>query len=142
MLVEDNPVNQMVTKGMLGRLGFTCRIANNGAEGVGLWQRQYFDLIIMDCKMPVMDGFEATRQIRAHEEAAGEKKRIPIIAITANTKEGEVGRCLAAGMDDYLAKPVAIGALEGKCAHWLAKEAQDSGVIDMQKTALTSEVEK
>src|SRR6185503_10876305 len=102
LLVEDNAVNQKVAERMLRKLGHEVRIAVNGREAVDLCAGESFDLILMDCMMPEMDGFEATRAIRA---AAGEAARVPIVALTANAVAGDRERCLEAGMDDYMAKP-------------------------------------
>ncbi len=108
LLVEDNLINQGVAKALLGRLGLTVRVANNGAEAVDLFCAEAFDLVLMDCQMPVMDGFEATRHIRAWEQGQGQTKHgaLPIIALTANAMAGDRDACVAAGMSDYLAKPI------------------------------------
>lgn len=125
LLVEDNNVNQMVTKGMLKKLGCQVLVVSNGVEALGSLEYKSFDLILMDCVMPVMDGYTATREIRLRESAS--KQHVPIIAMTANISEGDEQRCLAAGMDDYLAKPVTAVALEAKLRHWLgAKQAFDT----------------
>jgi two-component system sensor histidine kinase/response regulator len=105
LVAEDNAVNQKVVAQHLKRLGATCVIAPDGREALALWQRAPFDLILMDCQMPVMDGFEATRLIRARETAAG-SARIPIIALTAGIADMDRQACLAAGMDDFMSKPV------------------------------------
>ncbi len=106
LLAEDNPVNQEVALGMLEALGCRTEIAVNGRQVVEAVSRTDFDLILMDCQMPEMDGYQATERIRQSEFAAGEsKKRLPIVALTAHAMEGDRDRCLASGMDDYLAKP-------------------------------------
>jgi CheY-like chemotaxis protein len=94
---------------MLEKLGCTVDIAVNGEETVELWQRHHYDLIFMDCHMPVMDGYEATQMIRQMES---EDEHIVIVALTANAMEGERQVCLNAGMDDFVAKPVTISHLE------------------------------
>jgi signal transduction histidine kinase/DNA-binding response OmpR family regulator len=104
LLVEDNPVNQAVARGMLDQLGCTVTSAVNGAEAVALAQAEPFDVILMDCQMPQMDGFTATRRIREWEAAEGQPA-MPIVALTANALEGDRDRCVDAGMNDYLAKP-------------------------------------
>jgi CheY-like chemotaxis protein/HPt (histidine-containing phosphotransfer) domain-containing protein len=106
LLVEDNPVNQSVALIMLKKLGLSVSLATDGAEAIDLVGRQDFDLLLMDCQMPGMDGFEATRRIRARERSQGRKPALPIIALTANALAGDREACLAAGMSDYLAKPV------------------------------------
>lgn len=113
LLVEDNKVNQQVASFMLKKLGYECQLAENGLEALDLLQQSEsdFDLILMDCQMPEMDGFEATKSIRAG--LAGEScKNIPILALTANAMEGDRQKCLDAGMDEYLAKPIQIDKLK------------------------------
>ncbi|EJN33223.1 putative protein with fused histidine kinase and response regulator receiver domaine protein [Pseudomonas sp. GM80] len=101
LLVEDNPVNQLVAKGMLGKLGCDVVVAAHGAEALDQLEFHQFDLVLMDCNMPVMDGYEASRQIRQ----SGRWPNLPIVALTANAMSEERERCRAAGMSDYLAKP-------------------------------------
>jgi signal transduction histidine kinase/CheY-like chemotaxis protein len=101
LLVEDNPVNQLVAKGMLGKLGCDVIVAAHGAEALDQLESRDFDLVLMDCNMPVMDGYEASRQIRR----SGRWPQLPIVALTANAMSEERERCRAAGMSDYLAKP-------------------------------------
>lgn len=116
LLVEDNPVNQLVAKGMLGKLGCEVLLANHGGEALTLLETQTVDLILMDCNMPVMDGYETTRQIRQKSEFA----ELPIIALTANALSDERERCRAAGMDDYLAKPFRKDELAVLLDQWLS----------------------
>jgi two-component system, sensor histidine kinase and response regulator len=104
LLAEDNPVNQEVAVAMLTRLGFQVDVADNGAVAVERMRSRSYDVVLMDCQMPQLDGFEATAVIR-QLEAQSHARRCPIIAMTANTMEGDKERCLAAGMDDYLPKP-------------------------------------
>ena len=101
LLVEDNPVNQLVAKGMLSKLGCEVTVAAHGGEALGELEKHEFDLVLMDCNMPVMDGYEASRQIRR----SGRWPQLPIVALTANAMPEERERCRAAGMSDYLAKP-------------------------------------
>jgi CheY-like chemotaxis protein/HPt (histidine-containing phosphotransfer) domain-containing protein len=100
-LVEDSEVNRMVVRTQLERGGYDVACAFNGLDAVDIFSRESFDLVLMDCQMPEMDGFDATRAMRRRE--AG--RRTPIIALTASALVGERDKCLAAGMDDYLAKP-------------------------------------
>ena len=116
LLVEDNPVNQLVAKGMLGKLGCEVLLANHGAEALSLLETQQVDLILMDCNMPVMDGYETTRRIRQKEAIV----KLPIIALTANALADERDRCRAAGMDDYLAKPFRKDELAALLDQWLS----------------------
>ncbi len=105
LLVEDHPINREVAVAALGSLGFRCTIACNGVEALDQLEQSDFDAILMDCQMPEMDGFEATRRIRQREALEGSDVHIPIIALTANAIKGDRERCLDTGMDDYLAKP-------------------------------------
>jgi len=108
LLVEDNAVNQKVAKQFLQRLGCEVEIADNGAEGFKAYQRDQFNIVLMDLQMPIMDGFTATRRIRDYE---GWGKRTPIVALTANAMTGQMERCLAAGMDGFLTKPLDVKQL-------------------------------
>ena len=109
LLAEDNPVNQMVVSKMLGKLGLTVVAVANGVAAVEAWKGGAFDVVLMDVQMPEMDGYDATMAIRALE--AGSSARTPILALTANAMKGDRERCLAAGMDDHIAKPVLLADL-------------------------------
>ncbi len=110
LMAEDNPVNQMVAQGMLDELGHATTVAGNGREAFELFKEQDFDLVLMDCQMPVLDGFKATQLIRQWENEHG-KEATKIIAVTANALGGDRERCLAAGMDDYVSKPFTTESL-------------------------------
>lgn len=110
LVAEDTPVNQMVAQRMLSRLECDVVIAENGEQALELAKEESFDLILMDCQMPVMDGYVATFEIRRHE-ARTDEHRIPIVAMTANAMKGDRERCLDAGMDGYIAKPVMLETL-------------------------------
>ena len=116
LLVEDNPINQALALAQLDGLGFEIELANNGAEALAACERADFELILMDCQMPVMDGFEASRRILA---ARNGRKAIPIVAMTANAMPGDRERCLEAGMVDFLAKPYRLSALLAIVARWV-----------------------
>jgi CheY-like chemotaxis protein len=116
LVAEDNTVNQTVITRMLQKLGHRVDVAANGLEAVSALRRIAYDLVFMDCQMPEMDGFGATRAIRAGE--AGTPRRIPIIALTANAMHGDREQCLAAGMDDYIAKPVTKQTLAAALERW------------------------
>ena len=103
LVAEDNPVNQLVATRMLQKLGVAVTVAANGREALNHALSADFDLILMDCQMPEMDGLEATRQLRA---SGGPRSEIPVVALTANAMAGDRERCLNAGMTDFLAKPV------------------------------------
>ena len=109
LLVEDDPVNERVASAMLAKLGLRMQVANNGQEAVTMVWDQDFDIVLMDCQMPVMDGFEATAAIRALPGDRG--RALPIIALTANAMSGDEQRCRDAGMSDFLAKPFALSRL-------------------------------
>jgi diguanylate cyclase (GGDEF)-like protein len=117
LVAEDNRTNQMVAAGMLAMNNCVCEFAANGREAVEAAKRSRFDLILMDCSMPEMDGYEATAHIRVAEEAQG--LRTPLVAMTANTQRGDAEKCMAAGMDDYLAKPITLVELRHKLQKWL-----------------------
>jgi signal transduction histidine kinase/CheY-like chemotaxis protein len=104
LLAEDNVFNQKVALGLLGRMGHQVTLANNGEEAVALFAANSFDLVLMDIQMPEMDGFRATELLRQHQQETGIK--VPIVAMTAHAMQGDRERCLAAGMDDYLSKPI------------------------------------
>jgi CheY-like chemotaxis protein/HPt (histidine-containing phosphotransfer) domain-containing protein/anti-sigma regulatory factor (Ser/Thr protein kinase) len=125
LLVEDNPINQQVAGAMLARLGLQMTLANNGREAVDLVREREFDLALMDCQMPVMDGYEATAAIRQLETSLD--KRLPIIALTANSMQGDEQKCLEAGMDGFLAKPFTLVQLQVLLARWLLPAPASQG---------------
>lgn len=118
LLVEDNPVNLGVVKKALSKLGLRCETAIDGKEALALFVRERFDIVFMDCQMPVMDGYEATRRIRQLESAES-LVPTPIVAMTANAMAGDREKCMKAGMDDYLPKPVNLSELRSRVASWL-----------------------
>ncbi|WP_270889459.1 response regulator [Pedococcus sp. 5OH_020] len=126
LLVEDNPMNQMVAEGILAALGYDVVLAMDGREAVSRFADDPYavDAVLMDCQMPVMDGYEATRTIRALE---GSGRRVPIIALTAAAVAGERERCLSAGMDDFLTKPVDVTQLQESLERWLAASEGGEG---------------
>ncbi len=123
LIVEDNLVNQKVTAAMLEKFGLQTELAQNGEEAVNRYVKDQYDLIFMDCQMPVMDGFQATRAIR-ELESNNQRRSTPIIAITANAMDGVSQQCKEAGMDDYLAKPIKKDQLENCISNWLATYKQ------------------
>ncbi|MEP0173759.1 response regulator, partial [Marinobacter sp.] len=110
LLVEDNPVNRTLTRRLLEKLGCDVMTANDGEAASSLWQWHPFDLIFMDCVMPRVDGFEATRRLRQWEKDHG-RDRVPVVALTASAMEKDEERCREAGMDSFVAKPVNIEML-------------------------------
>lgn len=119
LVVEDNPVNALVITAMIQRLGLQQQAAGDGEQALDWLQRERFDAVLMDCQLPVIDGYEATRQWRARERSHPSGRRLPIIALTAHASELDREQCLAAGMDGYLAKPVALQALSAELARHL-----------------------
>jgi len=117
LLVEDNPVNQRVAVHMLRRLGCEVECADDGVQAIARLTRTRFDLVLMDCQMPQMDGFEATRVIRDPTSAVLDHD-VPVIAMTANAFAEDRERCLLAGMSDFLAKPVVVAQLQSLIARW------------------------
>ena len=127
LVAEDNPVNQEVAMSMLRLLGCTADVAENGRKTVEAMARGGYDLVLMDCQMPEMDGYEAARAIRAAETT-----RIPIVALTANVMEEDRSLCLAAGMDDYLGKPFTIGQLREVLSRWLPERPRTEPVTETE----------
>jgi CheY-like chemotaxis protein/HPt (histidine-containing phosphotransfer) domain-containing protein len=119
LVAEDNPTNQTVIVMRMKGLGCDVDVANDGREAVRAVESESYDLILMDCQMPIMDGLQATREIRRREKGVW----IPIVAVTANAMEGERKRCLEAGMDDYISKPIRVPELVKALTYWLGDEA-------------------
>mgnify|MGYP002826177657 FL=1 len=115
LVVDDNEVNRRVACGYLRKLGFSCDIAEDGQQALDAVKTNPYGMVFMDCQMPVMDGYESTRAIREYLQG----KPLPIIAVTANAMEGDREKCLDAGMDDYLAKPLRKDTLYKMVEHWL-----------------------
>jgi signal transduction histidine kinase/CheY-like chemotaxis protein/HPt (histidine-containing phosphotransfer) domain-containing protein len=134
LVVEDNPINQKVAIGFLTHLGWEVDVAGDGLQGVEAATSSEYDVILMDCQMPRMDGYEATARIRARQ---GSERRIPIIALTAAAMPGDRQRCVDAGMDDYLSKPVDIARLDQILTEWTtgqgAASAETPGDIDLNR---------
>jgi CheY-like chemotaxis protein len=120
LLVDDIAINRYAGQVTLEKLGCVVTQANGGRESIELMRRGDFDVIIMDCQMPDVDGFAATRVQRLHEREQG-LKRIPILAVTANAMPGDRERCLDAGMDDHLSKPIELGTLSRMLGRWAPK---------------------
>jgi CheY-like chemotaxis protein len=119
LLVEDNEINMEVALEMLGSIGYGCDRAVNGYEAVEAVKRNRYDLVLMDCQMPLMDGYDATRRIREWERSERPGSRVPIVAVTAHAMKGDRERCMDAGMDDYITKPVESEDLAAAISRWI-----------------------
>lgn len=128
LLVEDNSINIIVAKGLIQMFGPTVEVAENGEQALDMLSKQRFDLVFMDCQMPIMDGYDCTREIRSSTSSVI-NHRVPIIALTANAMRGDREACLAAGMDDYISKPVEAETIHQMLKKWLAQD--DIAIRDM-----------
>ena len=126
LVVEDNVVNQKVAVRMLEKAGYRCDVAADGREAMEALSRIPYDLVLMDCQMPVMDGYQATAAIRKRE---GGGRHTPIVAMTANVMKADRERCLQAGMDDYISKPVSALALEEILREYVTKEVLPADMV-------------
>jgi PAS domain S-box-containing protein len=136
LVVEDNQINQLVAEGMLSRLGYEVELAGNGAVCLSRMagNPDRYDAVLMDCQMPVIDGFDATRAVRALQ---GEERHTPIIAMTASALTGERERCLEAGMDDFLTKPVDRDLLAEVLTRWIDRTSDEPAPAEPDRTAST-----
>lgn len=126
LVVDDNRANQQVAQGMLENLGCYCEVVSNGQEAVDQVIRGRFDLVLMDCNMPVMDGYDATRQIRKYEGA--ESGKLPILAMTANNSQKEIDKCEDVGMSDFLPKPLSLQSLGKQLERWLGEISGEESI--------------
>ena len=126
LLVEDNEVNKMVALELLQEADYQVSVANNGQEALGMLDKEVFDCVLMDCQMPIMDGYETTRTIRKNGNT------IPIIALTANAMSGDRKKCIDAGMNDYISKPFKFDELLNVLDKWISqnKIQSDSPIIN------------
>jgi CheY-like chemotaxis protein len=125
LVVDDHPINRRLIRMQVNCLGYAAEVAASGAEALQLWKSGRFGLILADCQMPEMDGYELARQIRALETWGG-GAHVPIVACTANALRGDCDACLAAGMDDYLPKPVELATLEDRLSRWLPQPLREA----------------
>jgi CheY-like chemotaxis protein/HPt (histidine-containing phosphotransfer) domain-containing protein len=130
LLAEDNLVNQKVARGTLEKMGYKVDIVSNGADAVAAWETGRYQVILMDCQMPVMDGYQATREIRLRERGAN---RVPIIALTAHAMKGAEQQCRDAGMDDYLTKPLDRARLGETIDRYLAPSNPGSRIVESMR---------
>ncbi|MDH5387699.1 MAG: response regulator [Gammaproteobacteria bacterium] len=138
LVVEDNMVNQKVAKGLLEKFGVRIDFAANGAEAISALQQLPYDLVFMDCQMPVLDGFDATRQIRDPATNVKDHK-IPIIAMTANAMQGDREHCIEVGMDDYISKPIDVLKVQQVLEHWLPEELRKQSAPGDNKIRLSQQ---
>jgi signal transduction histidine kinase/CheY-like chemotaxis protein len=131
LVAEDHTVNWMLVERLLARRGHLAVNATNGEQVLARLQEEQFDLILMDCQMPVLDGYETTRQLRREE--AGTGGHTPVVAMTAHAMQGDRERCIAAGMDDYLPKPITSAALDGVLDRWLPATSEPARPIDQAR---------
>ena len=127
LVVEDHPVNQTIIRAMLTRMGCDIDMADNGVQALSAFETNTYDLVLMDCQMPEMDGFDTTRALREREALNPTMGRVPVIALTALAMLGDAERCLAAGMDDYLTKPIQLEQLSAKMQRWRPTEEGTPG---------------
>ncbi len=130
LVAEDDAVNQKVIRRQLERLGYACEIASNGVEALNLWRRGHYTLLLSDLQMPEMDGYTLTREIRAAETPG---HRLPIIALTANSRPGEALRAEEAGMNGYLTKPISLAMLGEALKEWMHRGSDESAAALVQK---------
>ena len=124
LVVDDNKTNLLVLEAMLRKFGLEPDLTNNGSEALKVLANKRYDLVLMDCQMPVIDGYTATREIRTLEKARGQDQHLPIVAVTAHALEGDREACLEAGMDDYMMKPILLSELESILKRWLPKSVE------------------
>jgi PAS domain S-box-containing protein len=141
LVVEDNATNQAVAQGLLSSLGYNSDLAENGQEALNVLCEKHYDLVLMDCRMPVMDGYEATRRIR-QQESGCLNPDIPIVALTANAFGKDVRECINVGMNDYLMKPVKKEGLSFMLKKWLIRKSDDSVKPDIALSYIEEEIEE
>ncbi|MCB0634878.1 MAG: response regulator, partial [Lewinella sp.] len=122
LVVEDHPINQQLMRAILDKLGYRNEVVNNGQEALRLLEEKSFDLIFMDVQMPVMDGYKTTKAIISR---FGSQKRPVIIAMTANALQGDREKCLEAGMDDYITKPVQASMITERIRIWIGSDEKE-----------------
>lgn len=126
LLTEDDDINQKIASGIIEKLGYHVDVVANGKDAVKALEETLYDLVLMDCQMPEMDGYKATRAIRSHESRVMDHK-IPVIAMTAYAMEGDRELCISAGMNDYISKPVSLKSLAEVIEKWLPLEKKKKG---------------
>ena len=142
LVAEDNPVNQKLITEVLRIFDCDLTLVENGKEAVSMNEKNQYDLILMDCQMPEMDGFQATGIIRAQEQEAEAGKRVAIVALTANARQEDRDRCIASGMDDYLSKPFTMAQLRDVILKWHQVEVDDDPIPDGSFEKLADESDR
>jgi len=141
LLVDDNAVNQQVAVAILQKQGFMIDIANDGLQALMLFKSNRYDVVLMDCQMPIMDGFESTRNMRLYE-VENERSRTPIIALTANSSDEDRQVCLESGIDDFLVKPMRINAVIDVFSHYLKMDDTSLSENDDEDTLLVEDADQ
>jgi signal transduction histidine kinase/DNA-binding NarL/FixJ family response regulator len=141
LVAEDNPVNQKLISEVLEIFACELTLVENGKEAVSMNEKNHYDLILMDCQMPEMDGFQATRLIRSQEKESGAKEGVVIVALTANARKEDRDKCLACGMDDYLSKPFTMAQLRDVISKWHQASEEDDITLNNVFAALADEVD-
>ena len=141
LLVDDNAVNQQVAAAILQKQGFMVDIANDGAQALMLFRSKRYSVVLMDCQMPIMDGFESTINMRLYETEEG-YPRTPIVALTANASDEDRQACFEAGMDDFLVKPMRIKAVIDVFSHYLKTDETISNKVNDETTWLTDDIDQ
>jgi CheY-like chemotaxis protein len=131
LMAEDNYINQEVARGMFEHLGCRLEVVDNGRQAVERMMAERFDVVFMDCQMPEMDGYEATGEIRRLESLREDARHVPIVALTANALQGDREKCLAAGMDDYVSKPLNLDQLQAVLARRLAPDQAATPITEV-----------
>ncbi len=129
LVVEDIPANQMLMLAILQRFGYDVTTAKDGKDALRKIDEQSFDIVLMDCQLPELDGYETTRYIRQRETTCS---RMPIVGVTAHAMVGDREKCLAAGMDDYLSKPIQLDDLEALLEKWLSSPRRNAQMAALQ----------
>lgn len=141
LIAEDNPTNQKMILKIFEKMGFVnCDIASNGEEAVRLFENNHYNMVFMDCQMPVMSGFEAVEMIRKHEK--GKDIRIPIIAITASALEKSREKCIASGMDDYISKPFHFEKLKKIILKWLFDSNKNKNILEEKTYKIKNNIDR
>ncbi|MGZ3654351.1 MAG: ATP-binding protein [Bdellovibrionota bacterium] len=141
LVADDNPANQKVILRLLEKLGYSPEVVTNGREALAAFENRHFDLVLMDCQMPEMDGYEATRRIRATEQSTSRAGHTPVVALTAHALSGDRDKCREAGMDDYLSKPVTLRELARATSRWTKRAPRLAEAAPSASTEAGSQID-